>query len=269
MTVSEEVPMTTISTGRRSKAQSAMAWSVLAIGLLFGSRASAATPKPSITVKKGAVTDSLVTLTVTGKNFTKRGGIDIEIDANGAFSGNLPQSFPHFTADKNGNFTMTSDVDLTSCRLGVFATNESNGKVSNGVDIDVESPCVAPHIKVYSPHGDFTIQFAGDHFTRNPGDNSSSVTQVCIDTNDGFTTHLGFVSNSDGTVNPSFHCHATGDVPNPNDRRIDTWHTYVLDDDTDTLSNTIDIVPHLLPKTKSTAIDCIVAPGATLPAACR
>src|SRR5437763_524216 len=117
---------------RPQKVRPLFAVAIAAVGLTLSAHAVAA---PAIKVTRGTTTATSAKITVTGSGFTKRKSVEVEVDQNGAFSGDVPTTFT-VTADSNGRISTTKTVKVTNaCLLGIFATDQTTFNTSNGVDV--------------------------------------------------------------------------------------------------------------------------------------
>jgi hypothetical protein len=153
---------------------------------------------PSISVKLVSNTATRITIKVTGSGFSKKKPVTVEIDQNGAFSGNMPQ-YLHPTADSNGKISQQSTIDSSSaCLIGLWATDDATGFDSNSVDVNIPAPC---HVPVMNAHlydkngpGRTLIEYVASYFTPNGG-----VTVEFHDTTAGDTQSVSYAVLPDGT----------------------------------------------------------------------
>jgi hypothetical protein len=177
----------------------------LALGTLlcFAGVAQAA---PSITVSRVSNTATTITIKVTGSGFSKKKPVDVEIDQNGAFSGNLPQ-FLRPTSDSTGKISQQATINGSSaCLIGVWATDSVTGLDSNAVDLSIPSPCVVPAITAHLyPNTLTVVEYVASHFTPNGG-----ITVEFYDTTTGETEAGNYAVLGDGSSKSHYglggHC---------------------------------------------------------------
>lgn len=105
--------------------------SLLATVFVGVAPASAATPA---TIKVSVANNNAGTLKITGSHFAHKSSVLIEVDQNGAFSGDEEQFFT-VTSDSHGNFSKTERVFVTAaCLVGVFASDPTHN--SNVVNLN-------------------------------------------------------------------------------------------------------------------------------------
>jgi hypothetical protein len=225
-----------------------------------GTTAAAAAPKIKVVKVAGSVTATQVQITVTGSGFAHGAQVNVEVDQGGAFSGNLPQIITT-TASGSGTISVKKRTvnHSVACQIGVFAEDQKTQMTSNGVDLPIEPPCATPHLLVSSHNlGSNALIPSGNTFTPNPGDGSSSVTVEYVDTTDGFSVlSAAGVTNASGVLQSSpGHYH-----PDLN-RCHHLWSLTAIDDDTDTLSNTVTVKDCEL---GTTPVDCTTVKGQGCP----
>jgi hypothetical protein len=197
------------------------------------SAAGAALAAPSISVSKVSNTATTMTIKVTGSGFSRNKSVLVEIDANGAFSGNLAQTFTT-TADGNGRISVQKTKNLNaSCLIGVFASDQTTGAETNGIDLSYGAPCTKASVTAHQlgslGQDAAAVEFTVSHFTPN-----SSVTVELYDTATGQLVINDYTDGASG----SFTTHYGLGYPNACNHVIQVTG---IDDSTDFVTNTVSV----------------------------